>query len=353
MKPRQHLLQLAPYVLPDNTFPAGVTPLYLAQNESALGASPKALSAASNVLRQTNLYPDPNCTDLAAAIALQHRVDAKSILCGNGSLSLIALLCAAYLDPGDEVVTTTYSYLYFRTVAKQLQAKIQFAPEYDYRVDIEAILATVTSQTKMVFVANPGNPTGTLVPSADLVYLRNQLAPNIMLVIDEAYAEYAELAPLFDLVTRGNTVVLRTFSKIYGLAGMRVGWGSFPTEVIDILRRIQRPNTVTKVAQAAATAAMADQEHVDWVRNETASVRTWLTAELENLGIRPVPSNCNFVLCRFPSADDASHVTETLRNLGIVIRQMKGYGMPDCIRITLGTKAQMERFVNTLYKILK
>ena len=352
-RPRQHLLDFAPYVLPDTSAPAGKRQLHLAQNESAFGPSPSALAAAQNAVLRGRLYPDPAFTALRAAIAAQHGLSPDQIWCGSGSLELIALLNTAYLQAGDSVVTSQYSYGFFRSSAKAAEAKVITAPEPAFRVDIDGLLAAVRADTRIVFVANPGNPTGSFIPRADILKLRQNLRNDIMLILDEAYAEYVaeeDYEAHFDLVALGNTVVLRTFSKVYGLAGFRVGWGYFPPEVLGILQRIQNPNSVSLVAQAAALAGMGDQAFVAHVRQETAIVRDWFTQALKALGLNPQPSVCNFVLCRLPSASAAQALSDYLRAEGIVVRILRGYGLSACVRITLGKAAQMRDVMAVLQR---
>ncbi|MEM7342812.1 MAG: histidinol-phosphate transaminase [Chloroflexota bacterium] len=349
--PRPHLLKLAPYILPDTSAPEGKRQLQLAQNESALGPSLQALAAAQDALLTGRLYPDSDFTALRTAIAEIYDLTPTQILCGCGSIELIALLTAAYLRPGDRVVTSQYSYLFFRTASKVADAQIIAVPEPTLTVEVDALLAAIQPDTRIVFVANPGNPSGTFIPRAELVKLRQNLPDDILLIIDEAYAEYvpeAQYEPLFDLVALGNTVILRTFSKIYGLAGLRVGWGYFPPDILDILRRIQMPSSISLIAQAAATAAVRDQQFIAQVRQETAEVREWFTQALADLGLNPQPSLGNFVLCRLPSSEAAFDLSENLRAEGIVVRVMKGYDLPNCIRITLGTRDQMEDVVAAL-----
>ena len=351
LEPRPHLLKLAPYVLPDTSAPEGKRPLQLAQNESAMGVSPAVTAALSATIAQSHLYPDPDASALREAIAAVYRLNAAQVLCGGGSLALIALLTAAYLAPEEHVVTSEYSYLYFRTACKIADAQVVTVAEPDLTVDVDLLLAAVRPETRIVFVANPGNPTGTFVARSELVGLRQNLPDDVLLIIDEAYAEYVapeRYEPVFDLVDLGNTVVLRTFSKIYGLAGLRVGWGYFPPEVLDILLRIQRPNSVSIMAQAAAVVAIQDQGFVARVRDETAVIRERFCVALGEIGFDVRPSEGNFVLMRLGSADEATAVADYLREQAIVVRVTRAYGLADRIRVTLGTAEQMERVIGVL-----
>ncbi len=351
LKPRPHLMNLSPYVLPDS--PANDDPdiLQLAKNECAIPPPDHVLDAARQAASGIRLYPDPAYAALRQAIAEVHGLETDRILCGCGSLELIALLTAAYLDPGDTVVTSRYSYLYFRTAARMAAAEVRLVDEADYTVDVDALLAAVTADTKTVFVANPGNPTGTFVDRDEIVRLRSGLADNVLLILDEAYAEFVEpdqYRPCFDLVAGGNTVVLRTFSKVYGLAGMRVGWGYFPPEIIDVLYRIQNPGAISELSQAAATAAVADQAHVAMVRDQTAAIRRQFVADLAKAGLTALDGPTNFVLVPLDTADQAKDAMAYLKARGIETRAMGGYDLAHCVRITMGPADAMPRVATAL-----
>lgn len=237
---------MAAYVLPELKVAAGVRLRSLAQNESALPPSPAALQAATSAVTRAALYPDPDWWALRDAIANVHGLDAGSILCGSGSMDLIAALASAYLDAGDRALTTRHGYLFFRTAARLAGAEVDLAPEPELTVDVSALLRAVTPHTRVVFVANPGNPTGTHITREALLTLRAGLPDEVLLIIDEAYGEFADEPGerVFDLVAGGDTVVLRTFSKAYGLTGMRVGRGVFPPGVAREVRKIQLPGSV-------------------------------------------------------------------------------------------------------------
>ncbi len=343
---RQHILGLKPYALPDNSGPAGKSLLQLSQNESFFGVSPRVTEAINQASNDLFLYPDPDTIALRSAIADVYQLDADKILCGGGSISLIGSLATVFCEPDSSVVTSEYSYLYFRTAVKLAAGNILIADEPNFTVDIEAILATIRPDTRLVFIANPGNPTGTVIPNHTIRNLRSRLPANILLIVDEAYGEYmtdTSEAPLFDLVNQGSTVILRTFSKIYGLAGLRVGWGYFPPTVIDYIRRIQLPNTVSSLASVAAIAAVQDQAYIQIVRDTITDVRDQFTTSLQALGITVIPSQTNFVLCQFISVDEAQDAFTFLKSEGIIVRPVGGYGLPDCLRITLAPAPQMER----------
>lgn len=348
--PNARIAALAPYALADLSAPHGKRPISLAQNESALPPSPSALEAARAAATDARLYPDPDWRGLRAAISEVHGVDPVQILCGAGSMELIAALAAVYLGPGLRGLTSAYGYLFFRTATRIAGGEIDLAPETDLTVDVDAVLAAVSAGTRVVFIANPGNPTGTRIARAELARLRDGLPGDVLLVIDEAYGEFAD-APgdsPFDLVARGNTVILRTFSKVYGLAGMRVGWGAFPLPVAGELRKVLNPNNISGVAQAAATAAMRDQVHMGKVRAEIAARRDGFAAACRSLGLFVPESHANFALLRFASAESAGDADRALRAGGVLMRRMDGYGLADCLRATIGTASDMQRALDCL-----
>ena len=344
LPPNPHVAALAPYALSDLSIPCGKRLISLAQNESAASPSPAALAAARAALTDAQLYPDPDWRALRAAIAEVHDLVPEHILCGSGSMELIGALASAYLGPGTRAATTAYGYLFFRTATRLAGAEIDLAPETDLTVDVEALLAMVRPETQIVFVANPGNPTGTRIARADLIRLRDRLPGNVLLVIDEAYGEFAETSgeAMFDLAARGDTVILRTFSKVYGLAGMRVGWGVFAPDVAGQLRKVFNPNNISATSQAAATAAMRDQTHMRNIRAETVAHRDRFAGEMRGLGLSVGESHTNFVLLRFPSTEAARAAANALRAEGIVMRPMGGYGLADCLRATIGGVEDMQ-----------
>lgn len=354
MRPKPHIAALAAYALADLSAAPDRRPVPLAQNESAAPPSPRALDAAAAALTRGHLYADPDWTDLRAAIAEVHGLDPTSILCGAGSMELIGALAFAYLGAGDRALTTEFGYAFLSTAARLAGAAVDRAPERGLTVDPDAILAAVQPATKIVFVANPGNPTGTRIPRADLERLRDGLPAGVMLVVDEAYGEFAD-APgerVFDLAGRGDTVVLRTFSKAYALAGMRVGWGVFPAAIGAELRKVLYPGGVSTPAQAAAAAAMRDQAYMRAAVSETASRRDAFAARARALGLEVPESRTNFVLIRFASADAARQADATLRREGVILRGMAGYGLPDALRATIGDAVAMRLVGDILERFL-
>ncbi|QYK42205.1 MAG: aminotransferase class I/II-fold pyridoxal phosphate-dependent enzyme [Paracoccaceae bacterium] len=338
-RPVAQLATVAAYPLAD--LAAGMTSL--AQNESCCPPSPSALAAARAALADAALYPDPDCTDLRAAIADVHGLPPRRILCGAGSMDLIAAVARAYLAPGDRALMPAHGYLYFATAARLAGAVVDMAPEAGLTVDVAALLDRVTPQTRVVFVANPGNPTGTRIGQGHIVALRDGLPGDVLLVVDEAYAEFAPPAPVFDLVARGNTIVLRSFSKAYGLAGLRAGWGLFPDAIRAEVQKCMPPNGLTAPTQAAAAAAMRDQAWMGATVAATAARRDAFCARLRGAGLDVPQSHTNFALIGFGSPAAAARADAALRAGGILLRGMAGYGLPDRLRATIGTEDDMHR----------
>jgi histidinol-phosphate aminotransferase len=345
IRPNAHVAAMAPYALADVNAPAGKRLISLAQNESALPPSPRALAAARDALSSARLYPDPDWTELRAAIARVHGLAPDQLLCGAGSMELIARLVQCYAGPGDRVLSSQYGYAFFRAAARAVGTDFDQAPEHGFTVSVDALLAAVDDNTRVICLANPGNPTGTRIMRKDLVRLRDGLDDGILLLIDEAYGEFTD-APgegTFDLVSRGNTVVVRTFSKAYGLAGLRVGWGLFPPPIAAEVRKLLNPNNVSAASQAAATAAMIDQDYMREVCSETAARRGRFAGRIKRLGLRVPESHTNFVLIQFASANAAARAERALRAEGILMRGIANYGLPDCLRATIGSETDMER----------
>ncbi|HEY4164873.1 MAG TPA: histidinol-phosphate transaminase [Dongiaceae bacterium] len=344
--PRAHILSLAPYVLADLALPSHLRAIHLAQNENATPPGPAALEAMRAAMTRINRYPESDAVTLRRAIAAAEKLDADRIVCGSGSMELLALIAQAYLAPEDEIVISEYGYVFFRTVAELVGARFVLAQERNFRTDIDAILARVGPRTRMVFVANPNNPTGSLLSQEEIGRLRASLRSDIILVIDAAYAEYVTEAgydPGVELVeAASNTVMMRTFSKIHGLAGLRVGWGYFPPAIAEIINRMRHPNNVSTVGIAAAVAAIGDRAHIAAACAENAELRAWFSKELRYMGLAPQESHGNFVLLSFPGAEAAAAANAFLKTRGIAARSMATYGLHECLRITLGSRDEMQ-----------
>lgn len=347
--PVPQIASMAAYALAD---PCPDDWVSLAQNESAFAPSPAAVSAARAIADETALYPDPDWTALRAAIAQVHGVAGAHILCGAGSMELIGALIRAFAGPGDAVLGSAHGYLFAQTASQQVGAAYHCVPEYNYSVDTDALAAAVTPQTRIVFLCNPGNPTGTRISNGQIVALRAQLPETVLLVVDQAYAEFDDQDPtaIFDLVDSLNTVVLRTFSKAYGLAGARVGWGLFPAAIARDVRKLLNPNNVSGISQAMACAAMLDQAYMRHVVTETAKRRMDFASQLEISGFTCPESHTNFVLIPFSDASAADRADARLRDHGLLLRGMAGYGLPHCLRATIGQAGDMNRVAGLLTK---
>jgi histidinol-phosphate aminotransferase len=351
LKPNPTIAAMASYALPDISAADGLDAIVLAQNEHPFAPSQAVVDAVNTALASAQLYPDSDCNALRAAIAGVHGLDAERIVCGSGSMELMSSLMLAYLSPAERISMSEYGYLFMRTLVKQVGAGIDIAAETNYRVNIDALLASLQPNTRLVFVVNPGNPSGTVIHNDEIRRLRAALPEDVLLLVDEAYGEFVDAdfhAPLFDLAESSNTVITRTFSKIYGLAGLRVGWGYFPIEIRDQVRKVINPGSVSSLSQAAACAAMQDQAHATEARGMIARQRAFLSAALSGLGLTVLPSQTNFILVDFASTQRAGAAFQFLRQHRLVVRPMAGYGLPTCLRITLGTPGQMRLTADTL-----
>lgn len=326
----------------------------LSANENPLGTSEKALAARAEA-NPPALYPDPDSTALRAAIGELHGIDPARIVCGTGSDELLNLAAQAFAGPGDEIVHVRYGFAVYEIATRRCGAEVVIAPDRDYGTDVDALLGCVNERTRVVFLANPNNPTGSFLPHAELARLHAGLPGDVLLVIDQAYAEY--LAPQDDdgalnlAAVHENVLVTRTFSKIYGLAGERVGWGTGPHHIVDALNRIRGPFNVTASAQRAAVAALADQDFVERSRQHNAATRARFTAAVEplgNHGLRALPSEANFVLVLFEGALSAEAAHDGLAERGYATRHLPGQGLPNALRITIGTAEQMDEVVAAL-----
>ena len=350
IRARDHIAGMGAYALADLSVPKGQRMISLSQNESALPPSPRALRAAEQTLAENALYPDPDWTALRTAIAAVHGINSADVLCGAGSMELIGTLICAFSGPGTEVLGSQHSYAFFQTATRAAGAEYVAAAETHRTVSINALLAAVTPRTRVVCVANPGNPTGTRISRAELLRLRDALPANVLLLIDEAYGEFADMPgqAMWDLTARGDTVVMRTFSKAYALAGMRVGWGLFPPAIGAEVRKLLNPNNISGPAQAAATAAMQDQAYMLATVTETARRRALFVADLQGRGFMAADSLTNFVLIDLETVERAQTASEALRERGIILRAMGGYGLGSCLRATIGAVDDMALAAETL-----
>jgi histidinol-phosphate aminotransferase len=335
-----------PHVGPDISVRPGVELIELSRNESAMAIPPHWLQVAVRAASAGLVYPDPDCKVLRRAIAETLRLDAQRIVCGAGLMECLQSIALAYLHPGDKVVIPEHAFPFFRSVTQLAGARVTLAREKDWHVDVASIVQAVDESTRMVIFANPANPTGSYLPRQSILDLRLRLPADTLLVIDEAYAEFVgeqRYEPLFDLAHSGNTIVLRTFSKAYGLAGFRVAWAYCPPTLVEDLRRIQIPAIVNSIAQAIATVAVQDQASLACFKREVIATRRRFIDRLVGLDrILPLESETNFVLLRTSSEGEAQSLDAFLRHHGIVLRQQMAVGLGDCLRATIGTEKQMQ-----------
>jgi histidinol-phosphate aminotransferase len=358
LRPQPGIYNIDPYA-PGRSSAAGEGRLIkLSSNETPLGASQRAIEAFQSSAASLDRYPDGTASALREAIAEVYKLPAAQIVCSTGSDEMINLLAHSYLGPGDEAIYPQYGFLIHKIAMLAAGAKLVVAPEFNYCASVDAILKAVTPMTRAVFLANPNNPTGTCLPRAEIWRLREGLPQRVLLVLDAAYAEYvtmddyeagAELVSATD-----NTVMVRTFSKIYGLAAARLGWAYCPAEVAGVLNRVRGPFNVTGPTMAAGIGALADRAHVDRARVHNDEWRAWLTRELRAIGLGVTESAGNFVLIHFPAqasktAADADHFLMARR---MILRQVSAYGLPDALRMTVGLESENREVVRALTEFL-
>jgi len=319
----------------------------LASNENPLGPSPKARQAMIETLERSHFYPDGGGYYLREAIAEELGLSMANVILGNGSNEIIEFLGHAYLQPGDEVVVAKHSFAVYRLMAQLFGAKVVDVPDPDFVADLDGMLAAITPRTKEVFIANPNNPTGTMVFQDDIDRFMSRVPEHVMVVFDEAYYEFLDDAPdVLKYVRAGrNVVVLRTFSKIQGLANLRIGYGLAAPEIVEVLQRARQPFNANGIAQAGALAGMRDKTHMEATRRVTDEGRNFLQAEFLDMDLEFVPSHANFVLVR---VGDGKNVFEALLRRGIIVRAMGSYGLPEWIRVSVGTMPQNKTFVAEL-----
>ncbi|MBM3642749.1 MAG: histidinol-phosphate transaminase [Alphaproteobacteria bacterium] len=352
LTPRPGIMKIAPYV-PGKDSVDGKEPIAkLSSNEGALGPSPKAMAAYAKAAADLHRYPDGGAEKLRHAIGRHFGLDPARIVCGAGSDEILNLLVRAYCGPGDELLYSQFGFLMYPINALGVGATPVAAPEKDYRTDVDAMLARVTPRTRIVCLANPNNPTGSYITKDDVRRLHAGLPKEVLLVIDAAYAEYVsrnDYESGVELVDQAENVVMtRTFSKIFGLGGLRLGWMYGPAGIVDVMSRLRQPFNVNAAAQAAGVAALADIAHTDASRTNNDIWLPWLSAELTKLGFTPRPSVGNFVLVGFGSKERAQAANDWLMKDGLIPRMVAGYGMPDHLRITIGTETEVRAVAQSL-----
>jgi histidinol-phosphate aminotransferase len=355
--PRPSVMAIEAYV-PGKSRAEGAQRTYkLSSNESPLGPSAAAVEAYRQSGDRLELYPDGSAQRLREALGAHYGLDPQWIVCGNGSDDLLHLLASAYISPDDEAIFTSHGFLVYKIAIMAAGGTAKVAEERDLTADVDAILAAVTARTKVVFLANPNNPTGTYVAYQQVKRLHSALPQHVLLVLDAAYAEYVrrdDYSAGMELVaTAQNVVMTRTFSKIYGLAGLRLGWLYAPPHVCEAINRIRGPFNVTAPALAAGIAALADTHHIERSIAHNNRWLPWLTQEIERLGLVVTPSVGNFVLIHFANRGAATDADAFLNQHGLVLRSVAAYGLPQCLRLTIGSEQANRHVVETLAQFLR
>jgi len=355
--PKPNNIQAEKYIPGKSLFKKKLAKIKLSANESALGPSPKAKKEYIKVSKSFARYPDSNGTFLRETLSYKFKIEKNRIILGSGSDQIFELICKSYLKKGDEVIVPKYSFIIYRIYSKMNGAKVIFSKENNFTASVSDIIKRVTRKTKIVFLANPNNPTGTYINKKDLLFLRKKLRSDILLVVDDAYFEYVkqkDYVPALKLFSNyKNVIVTRTFSKIYGLAGLRVGWGYGPKEIIDVLNKIKPPFNVNRAALSAASAAVKDNA---WLKKEIKHVNNWnkkMFNEFKSMKIETNKSFSNFLLVHFNKVKiKSSKVFKLLAKAGILVRKMDVYGIKNSLRITIGKSKENRKLILKMKKIL-
>ena len=355
--PRPDVLTIHPYVGGESALPGINRTVKLSSNEGAFGVPPGAQRAIREVTEEVYRYPDGGADALREALGRRWKLDPARIVCGAGSDDLIYQLCLSYGGPGRDIIMSAHGFAIYQIAGTYAGSRVIKVPERNLTADIDAMLAAVSPATRLMFLANPNNPTGSIVPQAEVVRLRATLPPEVLLVLDAAYAEYVTL-PDYDPGVRladssGTTVMTRTFSKVFGLGGMRIGWCYAPPAVVDVLNRVRGPFNVSVAAQAAAIAALAEPGWVEKGRDHNTLWRPKLAAGIEAAGIKVWPSEGNFVLADFGAVAQADAADAFLRGRGIIVRKVAGYGLPHCLRVTVGTEDEIGLVIDALTAFMR
>lgn len=357
--PQPGIMNITPYVQgASKTGTNAARIIKLSSNESALGPSPKALDAYQKEAAQLFRYCDGSATLLREAIGSVYQLDPNRIVCGAGSDELIALLIQAYMGKSDETLYSQHGFLMYPISTLKVGGVPRTVPEKNLRTDVQAMVKAVTSKTKIVFIANPNNPTGSYITREELLFLRQNLPEEVLLVIDGAYAEFVQKEGYTagqDIVDLGeNTVMLRTFSKIYGLAGLRIGWAYCPLSIAEVLHRVRGPFNISSAAIAAGKAAVEDTAFTEKAREHNAFWLDWLSEKLAALGLNVAPSVANFILVRFPliPGKNATAADQFLKEKGIIVRNVTSYGLSEWLRITVGKEEENHAVIEALTEFL-
>jgi histidinol-phosphate aminotransferase len=352
-------MAIAPYIPGRSTTDDGRKVVKLSSNENPLGTSPAARAAFAGAADTLERYPDAGATELREVLAAKHGLDPARIIYGNGSDEVLHLIAGAYAGPGDEIIHVRYGFAVYEIATRRVGAEPVIAPDKDYATDVDAVLACVTDRTRVIYIANPNNPTGTYAARDEIARLHAGLRPDILLVLDHAYAEYidgdAEDGGMALAESASNVLVTRTFSKMYGLAAERIGWGYAAQPIIDAMHRIRLPFSITIAGTAAAVAALGDTDFVAHTKAHNAEWRRWFSDEigkLGNAGLRAVPSQANFVLVLFEGKLTAEVAYKGLMDAGYIVRWLPGQGLPHGLRITIGTADETQGVAAALRKLV-
>ena len=352
--PKPGILDIQPYVPGKSAVEGVADPVKLSSNENILGSSALARAAFVAAVDTLHMYPDGRANGLRAAVAAHFDLEPERLVFGDGTDEVLHLLNQVFVEPGDNIVMGQYGFSAYSIGARACQGEVRHAPEPDYRVSVETMLAQVDARTRLVFITQPGNPTGTFMTRDELAALHAGLPASVVLVLDGAYAEFAD-DPRYDdgleLARRSdNVVVTRTFSKLHGLAALRIGWAYCPEPIADAVDRIRAPFNTSIAAQQAAVAALGDTEFQERSRDHVATWRPWLTQQLGGIGLDVVPSQANFVLVGFPATPGrtAKEAAAYLERRGLIVRGVGNYGLPDHLRITIGLEEHNRALVDAL-----
>lgn len=358
-RPKASILNIEPYK-------AGISKvkgsskkiIKLSSNETPLGASPKAIAAYMDMANNLHRYPDSSASELRQAIGEVHNLSPDRIVCGAGSDEILSLLCVAYLSEGDEALYSEYGFLMYPISTMAAGGIPKKAGEKNLTTNVDSILASVTEKTRIVFIANPNNPTGTYINRNEIRRLRKGLPANVLLVLDSAYAEYVienDYTAGEDIVDMGeNTVMTRTFSKIYGLAGLRLGWAYCPEPIADILNRVRGPFNVSSPAIAAGIAAVRDVEFINHARSYNQACLTQVCGEINKIGLKAYKSSANFFLVEFPQGNkNSKNADQFLKDHGIIVRAIDSYGLANYLRFTVGSEEDNRFVVDVLKEFLQ
>ncbi|WP_319824741.1 histidinol-phosphate transaminase [Thalassovita sp.] len=348
--PQPGIMEIALYVGGASHVEGVAEVVKLSSNENPFGPSPAAIEAVRRATFDLHRYPSTDHAGLRAAIAEIHGLNADNIICGVGSDEVLQFVAQSYAGPGDQVIYTEHGFSMYPILAHAVGATPVMVPEAERVVDVDAILAACNDRTRIVFIANPANPTGTMIPLDDCARLADGLPEGALLVLDGAYAEFVDGydggASLVE--SRANVIMTRTFSKIYGLGGLRIGWGYAPRAIIDVLNRVRQPFNLSNVQMSAAEAAVRDVAYTRKCHDENARMRDWLAQALAAHGVPSDPSSTNFILARFTSAAEADACDTYLKSQGLIVRKVGGYGLPDCLRITIGDEPSCRRVAHAI-----